>query len=317
MAAQPGHETQVVCVGRYLMDIPAGLKQQQKAIGGGGDATFYFGHDDNFTKTDVTVIESLGGRDFESAIQLRESELNSMPNFSTDGPMLISRESVVPGAELLTYYASADSTEAVRLEMHFLVAKSHVVLAETAYSVGSKDAIQAGLISMLSKAQAANTSEATVNGGFCVRDVVFNFHNDYEEAEFRFGGNIAGTKVNIQVDLNTFKQAPDEPPLVERGEANLAGFGIRPEKLRAGPRQIASEPGDEWLGAFVEGGHRLHGFYAETRARNPTLQSPKVHLSLLSGEDGKSASQPSIEDVIAVSLWDRMLASIRRHAPKS
>ena len=111
--------------------------------------------------------------------------------------------------------------------------------------------------------------------GFCVGNAVFALGNDYEEAEITYAGSLEGVPVKLQVDINTFEQAPDQPALVERGEANLEGLGIRPEKLRTGSRTLAGDAGDEWLGAFTPNDKRLHAFYAETRTRSPNRNSPR------------------------------------------
>lgn len=313
MAVELDIEARSVCVGRYVLDIPARFKRQQKSIDSGGDATFYFGHDEDFTKVDATVIDVKGPDAFKSSVLAREAELRQRQNFSTDGSMLVSRESVSPDVELISFYASADSTDAIRLEVHALLENTHVVLGETAYSADARTGIQSRLISVLSSLR---NSDDSVGGGrgFCVGNIVFDLGNDYEEAEVSYVGSLDGIPVKLQLDINTFEQAQDEPALIERGEANLQGLGIRPERLKAGSRTLAGDAGDEWLGAFVDKGQRLHSFYVETRTRKPSHESPKVLLSLSTGDEEAASHQAGMDDGLAIALWDRILGSIRKRA---
>ena len=308
MATEPDIRMKSICVGRYTIDIPAQLRRLQKPVVSGGDATFYFGHDENFTKVDATVINIDGEDAFEAAVLAREAELKQMQNFATDGSMFVSRQGISPAVELISSYASADSTEAIRLEVHALTGNAHVVLAETSYSSDTQAGIQSKLVSRLSAVRGSNPSSTA----FCIGDAAFDLGSDYEEAEITYAGSLEGVPVKLQFDINTFEQAPDQPALVERGEANLEGLGIRPEKLRAGPRPLAGDAGDEWLGAFTANGQRMHGFYAETRTRNPSRNSPKILVSLSTGDEEAAPGTPEMRDKVAIALWDRILASLTK-----
>lgn len=311
MAGSPDMETRSVCVGRYVLDIPVQWSRQLNGVGAGGDATFYFGHDEDFTKVDAAVVGSRDREAFKAAVVARQSELMQKESFATDGPVFVSHETLDSGTELISFYASPDSTDAIRLEVHGLLEDSHIVLAETAYSADTRADVQSRLDAMLSAVRSAGGT-TNEDAGFCIGNVVFDLGNDYEEAGFAYTGSLDGVPVTLQIDINTFEQAADEPALVERGEANLKGFGIRPEKLRAGHRLVAGDAGDEWLGAFVEEGSRLHGFYAETRTRKPTRESPKTLISLSTGDEDAAASQVGMKDAVAVALWDRVVASLRK-----
>lgn len=315
MAGGQDIEMQGVCVGRYVMDIPAQWRRQQRGIESGGDATFYFGHDEDFTKVDVSVADGRKGSEFESAVLARESWLREKKNFSTDGPMLLSREDIGPGAVLLSSYASVDSTDAVRLEVHALLDESHVALGETAYSVQTRAGVQARLASMLSSIRSRGENDPSDGtSGFCIGGVILDPGSDYEESGIAYAGRLEGVPVKLLIDINTFDQASDEPGLIERGEKNLEGFGIRPKKLRSGSRQLSGDAGEEWLGTFVEDGQHLHGFYAETSIRKPTREKPKLLLSFLTGDEDSSATAGGIDDDSAVALWDKILGSIRKRS---
>ncbi|MDR7192630.1 T6SS immunity protein Tli4 family protein [Luteimonas terrae] len=310
MADEHAVETRGVCLGRYTLKVPVGLRRQQNSLDSTGDATFYFGHDEDFNKIDVIVQDVESTEDFESSVSRREIQLKQKINFSNDGPMLLARVSTAPGVEVIQSYASPDSLDAVRMEVHTLVGGSHVVLGETSYSPDTRESIQSRLLSMLSSTRSLG-EDADAAPGFCVGSVVFDFGNDYEEAGIAYSGRIGNVAVTLQVDINTFHQDADEPALIRRGEANLEGIGVRPEKLRAGGRALAGDAGEEWLGAFVNHGLRLHGFYAETATRKPTLESPKVLVSLSTGSEDDEVSA-TMDDASAIALWEEVLGSLKK-----
>src|SRR5690606_31100180 len=171
----------------------------------------------------------------------------------------------------------------------------------------------ARLVSMLSSIRGSGENEVTDDPkGFCVGGAIFDPGSDYEEAGITYAGRLDGVPVKLQVDINTFEQASDEPGLIERGEKNLEGFGVRPKKMRSGSQQLAGDPGEEWLGAFVEDGRRLHGFYAETSVRKPTREAPKLLLSFLTGDEDRGPAAGGVDDDSAIALWDKILASLRK-----
>lgn len=310
MATGQDFEMQSICVGRYVIDIPAQLKRQKKPVDGGGDATFYFGHDENFTKVDAVVLDTSSKSSFESAILTRETQLKEKENFSTNGPMFVAREQISPAVELISSYASVDLTDSVRLEVHTLVQEDHVVLAQTAYSADKAPAIKSRLLAMIPPIRplAGNAP------GFCVGGAAFDLGQDYEEAEISYAGRLDGVPVRLQFDINTFQRATDEPSLIERGEANLTGLGVRPHKLRAGSRTLAGDAGEEWLGAFSADGGRLHGFYAETRTRTPSRTTPNLLVSFYTGDEEAAAASAKMNDEVAIALWEQMLASLKKRA---
>lgn len=307
MADELDIEMRSECVGRHEIDVPILFERQQKSVDSGGDVSFYFGHDADFTKIDATVWRIDGGGAFESALLARELELKNEQNFSTDGPMFVLRQDLGPGVELVSSYASPDSADAFRLELHTVVEQSHVVLAETAYSTVARAAVQDRLVAMLPRLHGRASAS-----GFCVGNVMFDFPADYLEADFVYAGVIDRVPVRLHVDLDTFAPADDAPGLRARGEANLEGLGVRTERLRTGPRALAGDTGEEWLGAFADGDRRLHGFYAETSVVAPTPETPKVLVSLFTGDDEGVQGAVDMGDQQAVALWDRLLGSMRR-----
>ncbi len=298
-------EMRSVCVGPYAMDLPSGWTRQPKEIDSGGDATFYFGRDENFVKIEAVVLDMKHPDDFDAAVLRREAQLRDREHFATGGSMLVSREKVGDGIELLQSYASVDIDDAIRMEVHGAMRTSHVVLAQTSFDAQTRDVVRARLLSALAEVRETETAPAP-DAGFCVGNVAFGFASDYEEAGIAYSGRTHGASAGLMLDINTFAEAAEEPSLIARGEANLAGLGVSPQKLRAGARRLAGDDGEEWLGAFVEDGTRIQAFYAETTTKTPTSVHPKLLVSLSVGESG------AMDDGTAVALWDQILPTLRK-----
>ncbi|WP_058835718.1 T6SS immunity protein Tli4 family protein [Luteimonas abyssi] len=298
-------EKRSVCVGPYTLDVPVGWTRQQKSLDAGGDATFYFGRDENFVKIDAVVVDDRERSAFEAGVLQREGELKAREHFAHDGSMFVSRETVGDGMALIQSYASVDTTDAIRMEVHGALPTSSVVLSQTAYAPDARDAVRARLLAALASVREIDPGTAPASV-FCIGRVAFDLASDYEEAEIGYAGRTLDASAALRMDINTFAEAAEEPSLLVRGEANLEGLGVRPQRLRAGARPLAGDDGEEWLGAFVEDGTRIQAFYAETTTKTPTSVHPKLLVSLSVGESG------AMDDGTAVALWDQILPTLRK-----
>lgn len=302
-----------VCVGPYLVDVPAALDRDPKELDAGGDATFYFGRDDSFTKLDVTVREIAGEEAYTAAIDQRAAMLAGQQHFTASVPMLVDRERLDPQLEIIHSYASIDTTTALRLELHTVLDRSHVVLAETAFSPETVQAVRARLLALRESLEVAGDAKAAAQG-FCIGNIRVGLRGDNEEAELTYSGQVEGVPVVLRFDIDTFGQPPEEPSLIRRGESNLEGLGVKPRRLRAGRVRIAGDAGEEWLGTFMEEGRRLHGFYAENSVQRPLPTSPRILVTLSIGLEEDAGGGPQMDDATAIALWDRIVTSIRRRA---
>lgn len=306
----PMHE---VCLGPYLVEVPAALGRDARQLDAGGDATFYFGQDENLTKLDVTVRDVAGEEAYVAAVDQRAATLAAQEHFTASVPMLVDRQSANRHLQMLQSYASIDTTMALRIELHALRGRSHVVLAETAFSEDAIDAVKARLLAFQGSLEAQDDA-GTATGGYCIGDIRVGLRGDDEEGEFVYSGQVKGVPVTLRFDINTFGQPPEEPSLIRRGEANLEGLGVKPRRLRAGRVLVAGDPGEEWLGTFVEDGRRLHGFYAENTVQRAVPTAPRVLVRLTTGREEDPGGAPQMDDATAVALWDRIVPTIRRQA---
>ncbi|MGY0611847.1 hypothetical protein [Luteimonas sp. A501] len=99
--------------------------------------------------------------------------------------MFISQESIRPEVELISFYASTESADAIKLEVHALLGNAHVVLGETAYFTDARTSVQSRLINLLSSSRSSGSAEGG-GRGFCVGSVAFDLCRDaHEEAQSR------------------------------------------------------------------------------------------------------------------------------------
>lgn len=299
-----------VCVGRLDMNIPSIMVRQRKPADG-GDVTFYFGHDIDFTKVDAAVIGEGDLEEFDSVVTERIQGLKSMENFSSEGDMLFSVEKIGPEATMVTYYGNRLTQTVLRMEMHALVSGRHVVLSETSYSEDTRVAVKTRLQQLLSSVHPGSGGQLR-GEGFCLDGIVFDFDNDYEESDIYYEGVIEGVPVEFDLYIDTFKKASDEPALIERGDSNLRDLGAKPVKIRSGKTVLAGQPGEEWLGYFLHEGRRLHSFHAETASRHPTKASPRVQLNFFSGNEDLESGAQSLDDRFSIELWEGVLGSIKK-----
>lgn len=302
---------QTHCVGRYLIDLPGDLDQRYPAGSDASDATFYFGHDADFKTVDVSVwAEGLDEKKFAASVTKRAHGIASETNYEKNAPMLMSQETWAPGEVLLRYYASPDIGSAVLHEVHVLVRGVHTVMRTKSFD-GSHNSAEDRLRELLPTI--TPVEDSTRANGFCLGPVAIAVNADYEEATFRFGAGASARPVKLTLDLNTFRQPEDEPSLIDRGEANLAGLGVSPSVLKKGRVQLAGRQAEQWLGSFDVDGARQLGFYAESNGTMASKSEPKIHLELLAGgqaPDGRQVSSP-YADADAIRLWDSVISTLR------
>lgn len=305
--------TRTHCVGRFLMELPGGFRQRYGTAGGAGDVTFYFGRDENFKTVEASVLgEGVGQESFHTAVTSRVHALAEQSNYAVEGSMLVAERKLTHGAVMLRYYASQDVADSYVHELHGLVDDVHVMLKSTSFE-GDSTGTEGRLTELLAAVSRVRVPERA-GSGFCLGPVVIAAESDYEEASIRFLSAVRGRgPIKFEVGFDTFPQAPDEPSLVERGEANLTGLGVTPKALRKGGVQVAGMAADQWLGRFDEGGERQHGFYAETRGLAPTKTQPKLRLELLTGDQSSSGEYigAPLDDDEAIRLWDLIVATLR------
>lgn len=307
-------EMKTYCVGRYLIELPASFRRVHLAAGGAGDATFYFGHGADFRTVDVTVLaHPVSPESFKSAVAQRAGELAAGINYETNGTMLLGNQTLEPGQVELIYHASAEIADAQVHELHLLVDDAYVAINTTAFDAAQVQTAQRRLRDMVGRIRGA-ADPASAGRGVCLGPVSVDAGSDYEEMQLGFRAvDHAYADIRLQISINTFLQADDEPSLIARGESNLAGLGVSWKTLRKGRRPLAGMDGEQWLGRFEEAGKHQHGFYAETNTRTPSARHPKLMLELLTGgeNDYGGPMGSSLDDEQAAALWDLLLDSLR------
>ncbi|NZA28496.1 hypothetical protein H0E84_19155 [Luteimonas sp. SJ-92] len=314
MGSLAGQAPRTHCVGRFLVDLPESFRPSHSMGGGAGEAIFYFGRDADFhTMTVTSFAQRVTSVQFDAVVAARSEELARGTNYESNTSMLSSQEAWSPTETLLSHYASVDVADAQVRELHVLVEDAHVAITTTAYDAAQLQDAEARLRDMLERVRRVG-DPASAGRGLCLGAVVVDADSDYEELQlgFRAEGR-AHSDVRFQISLDTFRPPDDEPTLIARGEANLAGLGVKPKTLKKGECQLAGMEGEQWLGRFEEEGRPQHGFYAETNVRSPSPRQPKLMVEMFTGGEDASGgpAASSLGDEEAIALWETIVASLR------
>jgi hypothetical protein len=155
-------------------------------------------------------------------------------------------------------------------------------------------------------------SPAPTNG-FCLGAIEIFTDLTEEAALFRFSDGEGST---LGFDLDTYT-ADEEIPLLKRvsgPDSLLAMLKVHHRVLRAGERTVAGMRAQEWLGWAQTGEtEEKYAFALETMRSVPGKNTPRIHLSLDTGQRLANGKQPrkTMSAQEAINLWDSVVGSIR------
>lgn len=311
--------TQTYCLGRFLVDLPTGLKPLYNTEGGADDATLYFGKTEDFTTVDIGVVgEGMDTERFKQLIKKRSERISADTNYDVNASMLVSEMDLSDSQTLLNYYSNPDIADVQVHELQMLVGDVHVALKAKSYSAKSIPDVLAQLKQVASKVVKVETASNSPTG-FCLGPVVVNAGNDYEIATFSFQGReLKHQDVQLELRTNTFNRSEEQASLIKRGESRMSEFGLNPKVLEKGKITLATLPAEQWLGRFEEEGRVLLGFHAETTERAPSQDRPHLHIELSTGDEvanGDKATS-SLSDDEAQQVWESVVSSVRLRPSK-
>lgn len=302
------------CFGHASFTRPEDFRPVYQFHEGDGDATLYFGRNADFKKVEVTVVAvDVDASQFVAAIDARAGEVSSRVHDVTDGSMLLARETDESHDwVVIRHYTRPSVIEAQTYELHRLVNGVHVALQTIAYDDADEGAVRSRLQSVAT-ALATTASGNPASRALCLGALRVSAGQDYEVARMLYRGvgpTFGGVQLELEMDT---LPSQEELGLVERGEANLAGLGVRPRVLRKGPRVLAGEKGSEWLGVFAADGYPLHSFYAETSTEALGKGVPRLQVELHAGEakNDMDITASPLDDQQALELWDSIVGSFQ------
>lgn len=301
MTHQSAHTTSTFCMGRFLIDVPAGSRLS------GGNYKYDF--------IRIEPVKATTYEEFATEVDRIESTLRSAKNEKTQKSMLL--QSVQPGNDtrILASWKADFSTAQINVLGYRWINGSRFLFEDDVG--GSKQ--EFGMNRMqeaLSRLRPRADTDIPSDPGFCFAGgFVANPRWRNEEASLDI--DIAGhPDAFVSVWIYPLASHKHDRPLLERmgGMTGfLANLATSVRVLRKGDREVGPYPGQEHLASAPgSNGMRGHAFVWETQG-DGTLDTPAIKIELTTGyHDGKGNQQKtSLTDKEAMKLWDDILDSFR------
>lgn len=304
-------KTRSVCVGRFLIDVPADAEISYRPA-------FFSGWD---VATDVDESDT----DFAQRLSAREAQLRSEKNERG----LISLEAVTPvnteessgkiftfGREWTHGFENGTRVDYTFANTHAYIRSNHVTFNFQREIADKKDLPE--IVSLAERVRARDAEEIPLQPGFCFeRGIVVDAGNSQ-----RFEGVTMAVELKGHPDVSivlSMRAGITEPStLLDRDKSAKESFSAtdraRFSRWRAGPRSLAGIAGQELVEKVAEhNGTTGHSFMWESLHNdktNPLTPFLTFEMSTGHGIAGAPVSS-TLSDNAAIALWDRMANSLR------
>lgn len=306
------NETRTICVGRFLLDIPASAT----VVFGRADTPYqtsrYEGEGDNADQIIQELLKDLGNERYRVRGKLREPE--SMLGKVADGP--------VPGQKIL-FDLSKASGEEYHIKSFTKVGSDLFLQSAHAFPHRVSERLPK-LNSSAGRLVPRDNNSIPTESGFCIDGALVRDAEHYEVERVQLGVRLSefpDVHFSIQMVRKSERIESDalEPRLKEaEREANQMGSGAwyaRIKTLRRGERTLKPWSGYEVLAHLPpqehEGESHHFNFVALGEPKNANI--PTIDMDLNTGvkNNRPGAVWPSITDDEAVYIWDRLTNSLR------
>lgn len=301
-----------VCVGRFLIDLPANAEFSLNGAFVGG--------------FDISVSDE-SREQFMARLASRENEINSEPNSLGRKNMesVKSLDSNGFTGKIFTFGRSSDYTMqrgvrrdwvAVKLEAYLHAGtKSFDVIAD-----GYDPARVDNLDKLLSQLRTVPTDTIPTEGGLCFGSGMLLDPISASQAEkiVLFAGLPAHPDVAIAFNTMAGLKRTWPTLLQRRSEADAhkpLWIRSRFTTLRSGPRTINGLVGEEAAVKVMEMNFSAtYGFDWELAGSEDDVLEPAIHLEMSTGNNPAAGGEPvqsSLHQEAALELWDKIASSIR------
>lgn len=304
-----------VCVGRFLIDLPA-------------DAQIELARP-NIHGFDIAVFSEEEVA-FQARLAHREAELKAKPDQSggtrnLESAIEVRTESSVVGKVFVHNRMVSEGTRARALEIERY--RNEGISVEALVHAGGLSVDMAAeyydpekvanLPQLVSQLVPNPESHIPREPGFCIDRAYFRdpLTADQGEQIMMFARLPSHPDIEFMLILAA-GQKPDEETLLQRGAAAEASLSLlermRLSTLRAAPRVIAGLPGEELVRLGVEENDaHVYSFWWEVNGTEDNVLIPHLVFQMNTGQ-GKDGPVPtSISEDAAMALWDQVSASIR------
>jgi hypothetical protein len=309
--AKMTEKMKTVCVGRYLVDVPA-----QAEVG--LSRTMMAGFE-------IEVVEE-DESEFQAHITKREAEIQAQGSRSGVGGLVEARDLRIEGmsGRILVYGRTRDSflEGERRVNDEWVSIEAHAHMGGVSFSLSAKYADEAKVQvaeALLGRLRLRAADEIPTVPGFCIERGVFTeplpaHKNEHLVMHVGLPGH-----PDLGVALASLAGANDGPGLLERNARTDTLFSpdelLRVTKLRIGKRNINGVDGEEVLERVRELNFSTgYGFRWEARGMRENPLQPYLSLEMQTGTNERPGGAPvdsSLHEDAAMVLWDTISSSIR------
>lgn len=292
---QRGPEMKTLCVGRFLLDVPAATSIQPGYV---------------YARKKVETTTGVSAEAFRQQVAARVATLKAARHRSGES-MSVSETRFDDDAVLVTSWVSDSSRAGHRQELYVLDPTHNVQYLVSGETEGAKlPAAIENYRALRPRISYRDPSAIPNTAGFCI-DSGFIAGNRINSEEMTIGLRpraYPGARMTL---MSYVTGKPDRPLLQRTSDVppEYAAAQARMRNLRRGERNAGPIQGQEIL-AHTEGdGRKMYAFLWESQGRAESLQLPFLSLQLLTEE--KAQAPAFQDDAQALGLWDQVLGSLR------
>ncbi|WUR11595.1 T6SS immunity protein Tli4 family protein [[Empedobacter] haloabium] len=294
------NESSTFCVGRFLIDAPAGSKLS------GGNFKYDF--------LRIEPAKEMSSDQFTQEVAAREAKLRSAKH-KVEPSLLRTAARPNEYSRIFAFWEESFITAVINIDGYRWVNDRRFLLKDEV----SNDKQEFGLNRMqdaLSRLRVRADAEIPAEPGYCFNGG-FIANPKWRNEEAAIDIDIAGhPDAFVSVWIYPLASHKKDRPLLERMGGitqALGNLATAVRVLRKGDRQIGPYKGQEHLASAPNsGGMRGHAFVWETQGEG-TLDMPAIKIELTTGHQDSNGNpqKTTLTDQQAIKLWDDILNSFR------
>jgi hypothetical protein len=289
-------DMKTLCVGRFLLDVPAGTTVNPGYV---------------YAKKKVETATGVSTERFRQQVAAREAAL-AAASHRLGGSMSVSQTRIDEDAVLLTSWVSDTSKVGHRQELYVLD-RAHGVryLVSGETDAAKLPAAIENYRALRPRISYRDPATIPTAAGFCI-DSGFIAGNRINSEEMTIGLRPRAYP-GARMTLMSYVTGRPDRPLLQRSSdlpPEYAAAQAKMRNLRRGERDVGPIQGQEILAHAEEGGKRMYAFLWESQGRAESLQFPFLSLQLLTEEQAAPAAAFG-NDAEALAAWDQVLGSLR------
>ncbi|MEX5744814.1 T6SS immunity protein Tli4 family protein [Massilia sp. X63] len=313
--ARMTEKMKTVCVGRFLLDVPAETHYEfHRPRVGGFDIAVFDETEDEFQKRVMarkTQLEATPDR--PGGLKNLESVSDVQNDYGVKGQVFVHNRDISEGQS-----SDGLTVERYRYESVSVEALVHGNGISVDLSAPSYDPETIGKLAKLIAQLVPNPGNRIPSGpGFCIDRAYFRDPLGAEQREevmlAAWLPNRPDVVFKVMLAAGT---EPDRQGLLERGADSDTRLGVdekaRVSRLRADKRTIDGIEGEELVERFVENNDAfVYSFWWEVNGTENNVFIPHIVFKMDTGHSERGPVPSSLSESAATCLWDTVLSSLR------